>query len=386
MSPRLIVLVSLIAVGCGPPAAVPPPVVVQVEYPASYGARAAAGAKVTVKGEAGEHTVEADAEGRATFEGLAPGTYAIAATRALSADEAFSLTGHLQAVDLTATLAERELPADGVLTVTLGGPRLGSLVIKELYYTGARGIGADDHYFHDQFIELFNNSTETLYADGLFIADVYGISGEINPGEPPTPFQSDAEHVYVSSVWRIPGSGTDHPLKPGESLVIAQDGANHQPDSALDLSDADFETYTGNPEDDVDRPTVPNLTAIQFNGGIDWLLTVFGPGVVVFQVPDITALERVSDPDWPSDKLFRVPVSAVVDGVEALMDAQSGGYKRLPASVDKGFVFASGTYVGESARRKVVATIGERRVLRDTNDCEADFEVISAPTPRGFGE
>ena len=47
----------------------------------------------------------------------------------------------------------------------------------------------------------------------------------------------------------------------------------------------------------------------------------------------------------------RAPVSAVVDTMEALMDANGGDYKRLHSSIDNGFIHVSGTYteVGSSS-------------------------------------
>lgn len=262
------------------------------------------------------------------------------------------------------------------------GPLVGGFMIEEVFYTGSPGATAD-HYFSDQFIEIVNDATGTLYADGLLIADVHGPSGEINPGQEPTPFQDDAEHVYVSSLWRVPGSGQEHPVAPGESIVIAQDGVNHQPDSALDLSDADFETYNERDDDkDVDWPNVPNLERLHFTGGFDWLLPVFGPAVVIFRAEDPAALEQVDVPGASElGPRLKVPNALVIDAFEALLDAESGAYKRVPAALDRGFVHASGTYTGESARRKVAAE-GERPALADTDDSGADFEILPAPAPR----
>jgi hypothetical protein len=76
----------------------------------------------------------------------------------------------------------------------------------------------------------------------------------------------------------------------------------------------------------------------------------------------------------------RAPVSAVVDTLEALMDADSGAYKRLHSSVDSGFIHVSGTYTGESVRRLRDSS----GTLIDTNDSGADFEVLSMPDP-GIG-
>jgi hypothetical protein len=153
------------------------------------------------------------------------------------------------------------------------------------------------------------------------------VAGEINPGQEPSPFQGDTEHVYLNSVWRFPGSGEEHPVEPGGSLIIAQDGTNHQPDSVLDL------------------------------------------------------LEQVEIPGAPELGLrIKLPNELVIDAFEALMDAGSGGYKRVPEALDRGFVSASGTYTGESARRR--RSSDEHPRWQDTGDSGEDFEILPAPTPR----
>ena len=103
----------------------------------------------------------------------------------------------------------------------------------------------DKTYFGDQFHEIYNNSSEVLYADGLCI-------GVLQPS-------SSAESKWVNEdgslmdklpvtfqAWIIPGNGTEHPVNPGESIIIAQDGIDHpndpagNPNSPVDLSGADW--------------------------------------------------------------------------------------------------------------------------------------------------
>ena len=57
------------------------------------------------------------------------------------------------------------------------------------------------------------------------------------------------------------------------------------------------------------------------------------------------------------------------------MDADSGDFKRLPDSIDSGFAWVSGTYVGESLHRRRVGN-----GWQDTNDSGADF-VVGTPDP-----
>ncbi|MNQ80536.1 hypothetical protein D3C85_955210 [compost metagenome] len=191
-------------------------------------------------------------------------------------------------------------------------------------------------------------------------------------------------------MWRIPGTGRQHPLAAGASIVIAQDGVNHKeatlnPNSPVDLSNADWETYNERPDNrDADAPNVPNLEKLYFTGGFDWLLTVFGPGMVIFRTDDFSKLEKVAIPNSTLPERIKIPNSLVIDAFEALKDANSASYKRVPVALDAGFVYASDTYTAESFRRKVSNTVGGRIVLQDTNNSGNDFVKLATPTPKKF--
>lgn len=379
------ILAALLLAACAdaPDAPAPPaPWTVRVLLPQWWGRDEAAGVPVTVRDPSGAtRAVTSDARGELTLTAAAPGRYTFTVDHALDAAAVFALTGHRREARLTAAAEMLRSPNDRApASLRLAAPRLGGLVIREFYYTGARGVTPDAHYFSDQFVEVTNNATEPLPVGGLLVADIDGPSGEINPGTRPTQYQSDPEHVYASNIWRVPGADGEHLLAPGESVVLAQDGTNHMPDSPLDLSDADWETYVERADmRDRDHPTVPNLTREHFTGGVDWLVTVYGPALVIFRADDVAALDRIST---PIGARVRVPVDAVIDGVEALMDADSAAFKRLPPAVDRGFVAASGTYTGESARRRPAAMVRGRTVWQDSDDTSADFERADAPTPR----
>ncbi len=242
------------------------------------------------------------------------------------------------------------------------------LLISELYYAGSPENGGADHYFSDQFVELVNAGDTPLDVSGVMIGDAAGAAGEINPGmEPEGLAERKPDHVFLENVWRIPEGVV---LEPGALLVLAHDGTNHQPFSALDLSNADFEAYVARSGGDDDHPTVPNLEEVHFTGGFDWLMTVFGPSVVVLS-PDAELVPRPG----PFGDRMRASVDDVIDAVDTVMDADSGAYKRLPATIDAGFIHVSGTYTGESVHR-VVDGAG----WRDTDNASADF-VVGSPTP-----
>lgn len=374
-----------------------PTVTVQVRVmnPDNYSESIATNTKVTLtgsdNGEVKTVTIEnASQNGIAVFTDVIPGTYTVSATRSLSPDEAFALTGARQKTELNASQTSVAIVPQNPMTeleLQLGGSVISALVFKEVYYTASR-TPSGGTYFSDQFVEIYNNSDEVIYLDNLCIADIYGVSGQINTSSEPTPFQSDKNNVYASSVWRIPGTGNQHPLQPGQSIIIAQDGINHKeanPTSPVDLSNANWETYNERPDGrDADAPNVANLERLYFTGGFDWLVPVFGPALVIFKVDDFNSLQKVAVPNSSLPERIKIPNSLVLDAFEALQNGDSGNFKRIPAALDAGFVFASDTYTMESFRRKTATTVNGRRVLQNTNNTAKDFEKLAIPTPKSF--
>lgn len=275
---------------------------------------------------------------------------------------------HLVLALLACTGSDAEPTDSGTPAIDPVVPEVGDLLIEELYYSGAAPSGGADHYFDDQFVELANPTETPLDLSGVMVANAYGAAGPIN-GNPPDSFrESHPDEVVLSSVWRIPEGVV---LDPGATLVIAHDGTNHRPFSTIDLSGARLETWVkGNMGRDTDHPTVDNLESVVFNGGYDWLITVFGPSVVLLAPGTELGTET-----GPYSELATAPVDAVLDGVDAVMDADAGPYKRLPDAVDAGFSFVDGTYVGQSIRR-----IRTGSGWQDTDDSSADFEA-GAPDP-----
>lgn len=361
---------------------------VKVTYPEGYSEPVSEGATVEMTNRTRDTTLTAvtNENGVAVFEKLSPGPYDLSASRELAPSEAATVTETRRAsVDLSATLPTQTLegPSDSPLEVQLGKTGVGTFVFSEVYYTGSE-LPNGDTYFRDQFFELYNNTDETLEADNLYIGVVHGASGQINPGTEPTPFPTD-EAAYVESVWQVPDDNVT--VDPGETLVIAQHGINHSgdpngnPDSPVDLSDADFEMYTGNDED-TDVNGVPNMKRVYFNGGFYSLVPVFGPALVLFRTDNFEALERKPVPgvSFYNDRI-RVPNDLIIDSFEALQGPNSGDYMRIPLDVNAGFVSAGDTYTSESAERLIDTEVNGRPVLKNTNNTGNDFEITDTPTP-----
>ena len=207
----------------------------------------------------------------------------------------------------------------------------GSLVFSEIYFCGSKPeLGFS--YFRDQFYEIANNTCEVQYLDGLHFGHTDAI--DFNKTRPIWPESDSGRYIYLDRVWKFPGNGTDYPLQPGESCVIAQFAANHKleiynPTSPVDCSIAEFE-FNMNNANYPDQPAF-DMEHVYYNGnstmtGMQYLTSVFGTGYVIFRIPEEDVWDPVADTslqaknaaDSWSDIYAKVPLEYVVDVVEGI--------------------------------------------------------------------
>jgi hypothetical protein len=248
-------------------------------------------------------------------------------------------------------------------------PPMDYLKIEEVFYSGSVPTEGIDRYYADQFIQLRNTSDYTLDIGGMGLGDVFGLAGEINSGYGPNSYADDDENLYFENMWQIPMDSPYRYIPPKGCIKIAQDAADHHPYSPLSHFDAHFETFVEDSEQDKDDPIVENLDSIFYSAGYDWLITVFGPSIVIV---DKQAIEEGISERIDGNNVWVTPSIHTIDTMEALMDADSGNFKRLPVDLDSGFQYVSGTYTGESVRRKK-----EADEWIDTDDSSNDFYVSS---------
>lgn len=366
---------------------------ITVTYPTTYAQSKAANAKVTLTNSTTNNklTVNTNADGVATFAQLLPGNYQISVERTLTAAEASTLTGIETEAFLNASAANQLITVNGNLDLKLSGSAVGGLVFKQIYYTCSK-TPAGGNYLTDQFYEIYNNSTEVIYADGLYLGESGG-SAKITASSAIFNFDKTAGNVYLTNVWKIPGTGKSHPIQPGESIVIASNGINHKTDAlgnanSLDLGGgiSDFEGYVASTGKDVDAPDVPNMELVLFTTSSNsWITSVFGPSMVIFKSENVASYRQIIEPGTTTGRLFmEVPGAVIIDAVEANSNATAGTHKRFPTSLDAGFKYCSGTYVREAIVRKVRTTVNGRRVLQDTNNSTEDFTVTKNILPKGW--
>ena len=247
----------------------------------------------------------------------------------------------------------------------------------------------DRTYTSDSYVEIFNNSAEVQYLDGKFL----GLAE--TESTPAYPANENPDSIYLKQLCRFPGTGTQYPVQPGKSILVAASSArNHleNADISADLSGADFEVKgmegSGNP----DVPMLP-LIFNSYAGLLEFNLIAGGPNAVVLveTTEDPAGWKQVYQRGKTSGRLFlRMHKKWVSDGVECLKKpAQSApdvNTKRLQADVDAGYqtITSVNGYNNESVERKVSRSEGGRVFLKDTNNSSVDFVVLTDPTPRKY--
>ncbi|MDR0658901.1 MAG: DUF4876 domain-containing protein [Mediterranea sp.] len=327
------------------------------------------------------------------IDSLIPGIYDVLISgRAENASgEAFLMSGSLEKKALLTDGEDILISADGV--------NVKPLVFKEIYYCGSKTL-SNTNWFRDQFYEIYNNSLDVIYLDGLYFANLFPPAA--TAALPIWPEADGNKYVYAERIWKVPGNGTDYPLEPGESFVISQFAANQQlaiynPNSPVNCYSSDFEFNM----DNANFPDQPadDMLHVFYNGKAikgsvpQYLTSVFGGAYVIFRVPEGETYDPVNNPELQTKNLAsgstvygKIPIAYVLDGVEAVHNDAYAQYKRMPAILDAGITTVGNTYVGQSVARKCIGqNPDETPVLQDTNNSTEDFDRNLVPQFRRYG-
>lgn len=387
--------------------------------------------KITNTSTASTLSSTSNDSGIVRFTGIPAGTYDVDATITIAADNYYTITGTYVAEDVTFNASEKNtaiaVGRDVAMKMTLVAGTTGQWVIKQVYFAGSNRT--DGALYRDQFIEVYNNSDEVLYADSLYIGQVFGRqsftssnyytqkNGQMDWSKSvnmPADIDANNDYVYTRTLLMIPGTGKTYPVQPGSGIVIAQTAMNHKvpwtgangstisvknPALTIDLSSANFEAYyasflTSPLASDVDNVNVPNLVVLQYFGS-DWILDNNGrDGYVIFKAGGSTIVK-----DWPmynfpttsapssnATKYYQIPLKYVIDAVEIQPNtAEDRIPKKFGAQYDAGFTAVpKGAYSSQSVIRKTQKTLNGRIILKDTNNSTEDFDYFDVATPGGF--
>ncbi|WP_326983823.1 DUF4876 domain-containing protein [Chryseobacterium sp. MYb264] len=418
---------------------------VEVKYDAAYNTLHSKNATVVlVNNNSGDtYTETTDANGFANFASVIPGTYKVTVSKKMLADEFNSTFGYASSgSEITFNGVQENAIINANIQTTfieLKGARVGDLLIKQIYYAGSHPTqGAN---FRDQFIEIYNNSNETIYADGLYIAQLYGKTNtntsNNNYSQANGQFDwsksvgmiggtsANTDYVYADYVLKIPGNGTQYPIFPGKSIVIAQNGMNHKiplvdntgapisiqnPSLTVDLSTADFEVYLGDfnlsigesvYKFDIQNPAVKDMDIAywgrtgSWSPNNDFIIDNLGrDSFAIFKANNFADFPQYADPSvstvTTSTRYYKqIPNSVIIDGVDLQhYNPNSQRPKMLNASVDATFISCDASFNSQAVIRKTKSEVtmsdgSKRKILEDSNNSANDF-VKQQANPRGF--
>jgi hypothetical protein len=286
------------------------------------------------------------------------------------------------------------------LPVPLSPPRRGTIVISEVYLQSPPPWEIGDRYYpYSEYLELANNSDQTIYLDGMLVGMGYtwweddsrwGHHACVDTEA----MRNDSAGVWSIIMWRIPGAGTDHQLAPGAAAVLAFAAADHTRihPSMLDLSHAEFEFGL---KGAADNPSAANLELLgphAPDGVAGASLSLVDALWFIAAPADVAAFPRAYDPGFSDRRIeyWRVPRELLLDVAFIWWD-MTGGYfpqgdpvpchdpvyrdfDRMPG----GFLREDDLYL--SAQRRSVVVDG-RTMLLDTQTSAVDF--IKAPRTPG---
>lgn len=256
------------------------------------------------------------------------------------------------------------------------------LLIEELYFNGCLLADGKSSYVKDQYITLANNSDETLYLDGLCIAQLAPSTTAKASGWILNTDMSELPLFLMC--WQFPGKGADYPILPDTQQVIATHAIDHTAGEAgvkasIDLSHAEWafwdKSLTGSNISAGVRP----LSLIWRSGGTSYALTTSGPTVVLFR-PESDLAAYVSNPSHirmepgsaSSAKYLHIPADWVVDIANFVSSNGTISNSRVPKSLDVFPGISGPNGSGKSMRRRNISQDGKIR-WKDTNETNADF-------------
>ncbi len=309
-----------------------------------------------------------------------------------SSEQKGHLTGKAENVELTGD--QKAIDIETFLSTDMD-----DFIFEEIFFAGTlRSTGSS--YIGDGYVKIYNNADHILYADGLALVEAKFNSTQYWQYTP----DIRKDTMTVDAIYVIPGSGNEHPVKPGESIVLCDVGIDHRTANPLsfDLSHADFEWYDESSSAsnmDIDSPTVPNLD--KWYCYTQSIFILHKQGYKAYALARIPlekeaylkkyhykydyVMQTVAGTFYMSQEAYKIPNSWIVDGVNLSVESERK-WNTLPPSVDAGWAYCSKVKNDDSrffrsVRRKMQYLNEDGTMhLQDTNNSSEDFNDTSIPS------
>ena len=275
---------------------------------------------------------------------------------------------------------------------------------------------------NDQYITIYNPSKQTLYLDSMAI-----VTNQIDPRVifEFAPGDNFVNSYYgVNSIMCFPGKGHDYPVKPGQTIVIANHAIDHAKDyekylddngenlkeyegidQFLDLSKADFEWSPST--DKNNNPNVPDLMPISSGRAMATVAEAVGLALVRLPWSPAT-FAQFAKRDAEADKKSKVknpihyinvtnthlkdflaveiPFDKVVD---CMTICPRKRFQMRPSKLDKGFLGVNEEDFSSYNNENILKVMGlslqrkfDGKGFVDTDNTTTDFEVKPASLSR----
>lgn len=273
------------------------------------------------------------------------------------------------------------------------------LIISEVFFTGTLQ-NSGNGYLGDDYVKLYNNTDHVVYADGITLFESKFLTTEKFNYTP----DIMNEAVTVQALYTIPGNGTEHPVEPGEYVLLADVGIDHRTvnPNSFSLEHADWEWYDKSSSAsnlDIDSPLVPNLDKWYCYTNSFWML--HNRGFKAYGIARIPADKDeylknyrysynyeivIEAGTFPMNQTaYKIPNEWVIDVVNCSVESEWKWDVTAP-SLDSGWAFCGNinndkTRYFHAVRRKLLFLRNDGTpVFRDTNNSSHDFNSYVTPS------
>lgn len=320
----------------------------------------------------------------------------------------FRVTGTYNDQDVNGVVSGAEITADKTIQLEVKYAAANStLIFKEVYFTGV-----PDFYYSDAFYEIYNNSDDVQYLDGIILG-IVDVGLPVNQYKPQPSIWVDENgnlldrYPMANYTMYFPGTGKEHPLEPGKSVIIAAYPIDHASrsleagdvKSPVNLSNANWELFCG-PYSAVDKDVanIPNMEYAYHTFGNDFMPNTSGQSLILAKLPNgqniadfVANQNNVMKAPGKSSTHLMIPSDYIIDGIEIVHAPVNERFKNLLPKTDIGMAWVDGSsdgsladsaYSGKSLRRKVASVVNGVTKFRDTNNSSIDFILGGGvPTP-----
>jgi hypothetical protein len=267
-------------------------------------------------------------------------------------------------------------------TLYLKSALVSSIIINEIFYAGSVNTL---HYMFDFYVELYNNSDDIKYMDGIVVCRV--ASGLEADGGIAIVNLDGVYGVKLTYAFQFPGTpgGNEYPIYPGQFVVVAGDAIDHRNiiSTSIDLSPKNPIFKNGDPNyaqlwefyneqgGDIDIAGVPNVKNILSRTTVDFLPSVTNDAIIISSGKKGLIYSGASD--------IYIDLSTVLDGIQYMTDPTKT--RKIDSRIDAGNAGTGlGAYSGKSVERRV-ADINKPKKHFDSNNSTIDMGINEAPTP-----